>query len=85
MEHTTGRLDDLGVPHTETSQVTTNVIVPDGKTIVLGGIIHPEVPESQGYLSMLSWIPYVGPFCNTEDSTTKNELLLCLTPRVWKQ
>ena len=41
-ERSTGKLDDNGIPQTNTAQLTTNVLIPDGTTIVLGGLIDTE-------------------------------------------
>ena len=49
------------LPQSNTSEVTTNVMVPDGATIVIGGLIeNDDDTEQQGTLG-LSRLPVVGP------------------------
>jgi hypothetical protein len=46
-EYTTGHLDDRGVPHTETTQVTTNVMVRDGTTVAMCLPPHTETAKGE--------------------------------------
>ena len=41
-EKSTGALDTNGIPQTSAAQVTTNVMVPDGTTMVVGGLIETD-------------------------------------------
>ncbi len=72
------------VPSSNTTEVTTNVMVPDGATIVIGGLIeNDDDTEQQGTLG-LSRLPVVGPlFRQKQQATTKRELVVMLTPRIW--
>ena len=38
-QRTTGTIDSNNIPQTYTSQVTTNVMIPNGQTFVIGGLI----------------------------------------------
>ena len=84
-ERSTGKLDINGVPQTESAQVTTNVMVPNGATIVIGGLMEDEVVTDYAGIPLLSQLPWLGfLFRHTTDSSTKNELVVILTPRIWK-
>jgi general secretion pathway protein D len=85
-EHTTGRLDELGVPQTTTNQVTANVTIPDGVTIVMGGPISTEATQGREGPSFMSWIPYLGSLLgNTPDVATKEQFIVLLTAHIWKR
>ena len=82
-ERSSGTIDSAGIPQLTTSELTTNIMVPDGATIVIGGLIDnvDEINE-QGVLG-LSRLPFVGPLFRTRImQTRKQELLVLLTPRI---
>ncbi len=84
-ERSTGALDDEGIPQTNTSQITTNVMVPDGNTFIIGGLIDDEITKDWEGLPYLSDIPWIGGlFRHTFDKTTKKELVIILTPHIWR-
>jgi type IV pilus secretin PilQ/predicted competence protein len=73
------------VPSTHTTEVTTNVMVPDGATIVIGGLIDDEKDTVIQGIPGLMNLPVVGPlFRLTTTTNTKKELVVLLTPRIWK-
>jgi hypothetical protein len=82
-EKSTGSVAN-NVPNLNTSEVTTNVMVPNGATIVIGGLIENNDASSQQGTLGLSRLPVVGPLfrAKTQDST-KRELIVLLTPRIW--
>ena len=79
-ERSSGHVDDAGVPQTHSTQVTTNVMVPDGATIVIGGLMDNEVKRELAGLPLFSHLPGIGVlFRHTTDSTVKKELIVILT------
>ena len=75
-----------GLPNTTTAEVTTNVMIQDGATIVLGGLIRESVTESTSGVPWLSSLPGVGGiFRNKSDSVLREELIVLLTPRIVNQ
>jgi general secretion pathway protein D len=63
----------------------TSVVVQNGKTVVIGGIINNEGIATQSGIPYLSKIPLLGYlFSNTTDSSKKTELLIMITPHVIK-
>lgn len=63
----------------------TSVVVQNGKTVVIGGIINNEGTSTQSGIPYLSKIPLLGYFfSNTTDSDSKRELIIMLTPHVIK-
>ncbi len=81
-----GSIDDRDLPNTTTAQVTTNVMIKDGATIVIGGLIRESVTESTNGVPLLSSLPGVGGiFQNKSDTVTRTELMVLLTPRIVSQ
>jgi type II secretory pathway component GspD/PulD (secretin) len=82
-ERSSGFIDSAGIPQLNTSELTTNIMVPDGATIVIGGLIDStdEITE-EGVLG-LSRLPFIGPLFRTRTmGMRKQELLVLLTPRI---
>lgn len=65
------------------TEATTTLVARDGETIVIGGLIREDTTKSRAGIPILSKIPILGFFFgNTIDETTRNELIILLTPRV---
>ena len=72
-----------GVPSINTSSVTTQVLVDNGDTIVLGGIYEQNTAEGVSKVPLLGDIPILGHlFKSTTKSMSKGELLIFVTPRI---
>ena len=64
-------------------QISSRVSVRSGETVVLGGLIRDNKTNGRQGVPLLSSIPYLGTlFSTTTDSTTRQELLVMITPRV---
>lgn len=84
-ERSSGHLDTNDVPQTNTAQVTTNVLVPDGTTIVIGGLMDYEIQVDYVGLPFLSRLPWIGSlFRETTTKRQKKELIVILTPHIWR-
>lgn len=82
-ERSTGKIDDEGIPQTSVAETTTNIMIPDGQTVVIGGMLDEETSKDWEGLPFLSRIPVVGYlFRHTVDIKTKKELIVILTPRI---
>ena len=63
--------------------IESTVVVHDGQSVVLGGLIREREEDSQGGIPGLRNIPVVGNlFGNTKKSTNRTELIVTLTPKV---
>ncbi|MEW4568910.1 hypothetical protein AB1L88_13680 [Tautonia sp. JC769] len=82
-ERSSGFIDVNGIPQLTTSELTTNIMVPDGATIVIGGLIdNTDEIREDGVLG-LNRLPFVGPLFRTRATRAlKQELLVLLTPRI---
>jgi len=71
------------VPNKEVTQVTTNVLVRDGCTVVLGGLISETLEASNTQVPLLGSLPFIGPvFRNQTEKTKRSEIIVLLTPRI---
>ena len=71
------------LPDLETTEVTTNVMVRDGTTVVIGGLIEEETTESYQRVPLLGAIPWLGnAFRSKSESTDRSELIVLITPRI---
>ncbi|WP_303291773.1 type IV pilus secretin PilQ family protein [Marinobacter sp. SS5-14b] len=74
-----------GIPSINTNQVTTQVLVANGETVVLGGIFQSEVATQTTKTPFLGDIPYLGRlFKRTEKIDERSELLIFITPKIIK-
>jgi len=70
-------------PSIQKRSLQTQVVVQDGETIALGGIIQESRTLSRNRIPLLGDIPYLGAlFGNTSLSSQRTELILLLTPTV---
>jgi len=71
------------IPNIATRYVRTNVLAPNGATIVLGGLITDSKDRNTKGFPVLSHIPYIGAlFRNTTNNKTRNELIILMCPEV---
>ena len=72
-----------GVPSINTNEVSTQVLVGNGETVVLGGIFQSEMATTVTKTPFLGDIPYLGVlFRRTENIDVRSELLIFVTPRI---
>jgi type IV pilus assembly protein PilQ len=72
-----------GNPTLITQQATTQVLVTDGGTVVIGGVIQTNNSVQVSQVPLLGNIPYLGNlFKHTQVSTTNQELIFFITPRI---
>ena len=71
------------IPTIDTTELTTQVLVGNGETVVLGGVFRTEDVESTSKVPFLGDIPYLGRmFKSTAYSQTKTETLIFITQRI---
>jgi type IV pilus assembly protein PilQ len=74
------------LPSESTTEITSNVLVRDGHTIVIGGLFREKTTAGRGQVPGIGSIPYVGTlFRNTVDATERQEVIILITPRIIKQ
>jgi len=72
-----------GIPAIDTQEANSKVLIADGGTIVIGGIIVSSQRTTIDLVPLFGSIPVVGNlFKHTTVSSTSQELLFFLTPRI---
>ncbi|WP_339730392.1 hypothetical protein [uncultured Gimesia sp.] len=71
------------LPDLETTEVTTNVMVRDGNTVVIGGLIEERLSDGKSQVPLLGAIPVIGnAFRQKRESMERSELIVLITPRI---
>lgn len=74
------------VPSIDTRQIITQVLVNDGQTVVLGGILDTTKSRAANKVPFLADIPILGFFFrSTQDINNKTELLIFITPKILRE
>jgi general secretion pathway protein D len=70
-------------PTTLKRQANTTVVVKDGHTVVIGGMIRDDLIENTSRVPILGSIPLIGPLFRSQSTRSeKSNLLIFLTPHV---
>ena len=78
-ENSTLRTDGSSI--TDKSSIETSVVVDDGQTMVLGGLLKDEYGDADNKVPLLGSIPLVGRLFSSDNRTrTKTDLMLFLRP-----
>ena len=76
----------VNVPAINTRAVETQVVLGDGQTVVLGGILTTNQTLQQDKVPWLGDIPILGNlFKNTTDTNDKEEMLIFVTPKILRE
>jgi type IV pilus assembly protein PilQ len=76
----------VNVPAIDTRTLTTQVLVGDGQTVVLGGILETVRRDDEKKVPYIGDIPVFGHlFKNTQKINKKNELLIFVTPKILRE
>jgi type IV pilus assembly protein PilQ len=75
-----------GIPSINTRSLTTQVLVNNGDTVVLGGIYEQTTAKGEDKIPLLGDIPLLGYlFKSTSKQESKSELLIFVTPKIIKE
>lgn len=71
------------LPQKKSTETTTQLIVKDGETIIIGGLMKDFSQKVNKGLPFLSDIPFIGvPFRRVELITEKREIMVLISPRI---
>lgn len=88
-EDSSGSVAQVGnavLPSQTTTEVTSNVLVKDGHTIVIGGLFRERTTTGRAQVPVAGNLPIVGAlFRRTADATVREEVIILVTPRIIKQ
>jgi type IV pilus assembly protein PilQ len=73
----------VNVPSIDTREISTQVLVNDGQTVVLGGILETEERRDETKVPYIGDVPVLGRlFKSTRRTNNKDELLIFVTPKI---
>jgi type IV pilus assembly protein PilQ len=76
----------VSVPAIDTREVQTQVLVNDGQTVVLGGVLNTTDSNTSTKVPLLGDIPVLGNLFKTSTKTdNKDELLIFVTPKIVRE
>lgn len=83
-QNSAGVVDPVsGIPSESTTEITTKILMRDGQTLVLGGLIGESVTTTRDQIPLLGSLPWIGwLFGRTTDAVTRRELVILLTPHI---
>ena len=88
-EQSSGTVKAVGtsaLPQEDTTEVTSNVLVRDGHTIVIGGLFRETTTASRTQVPGVGNIPLLGAaFRSSNDNTLRNEIIILITPHIIQQ
>ena len=81
-EDSVGTVQD-GLPSEQTTEVTTNVIVQDGQTILIGGLFRDVATDTRSQVPLLGNAPVIGPlFQGRRNRVVRQEVVILLTVHI---
>ncbi|MEL7238037.1 MAG: hypothetical protein AAGK78_04180, partial [Planctomycetota bacterium] len=82
-EDSQGGLNADNLPFKTTTEITSNVMVKDGHTIVMGGLFREGSTTSRSQVPILGNLPLIGAaFRRQADATVREEIIILLTPHI---
>jgi type IV pilus assembly protein PilQ len=75
--------DQFTIPNKQVTQVTTNIMVRDGCTVVIGGLMQESLTNTGSQVPLLGSAPGIGfLFRNRKGGQTRNEIIVLITPHI---
>ena len=82
-EVSTGAVDAAGIPSQTTTEVTTSVLVPDGETVFIGGLMKSTANEGYSRVPILGRTPVIKRlFSNRERNASNTETIVLIRPQI---
>ena len=71
------------IPDEDVQSVTTDILIPEGNTAVIGGLFREDTTRSRNQVPFLGDLPWVGPlFQGRDDNLMQTEIIFLITPTV---
>lgn len=84
-EDSSGSVNAQGLPNKSVTKVTSNVMVKDGHTVVIGGLFREQSSSTSSRVPGLGALPVIGGlFGRRTDATVREEVIILLTPHLVK-
>ena len=80
-----GGLTAANLPQEQTTEVTSNILVKDGHTILIGGLFREVTRTTRGQVPLVGNVPIAGAlFRTTRDDAEREEVIILLTVHIIK-
>ncbi|MFN3661094.1 MAG: type IV pilus secretin PilQ, partial [Brevinematales bacterium] len=74
---------NINIPGESTREAQTHVILKNGDTLVIGGLIREMKSKTESKIPFLGDLPFIGQLFRTKtDETDKRELIIFITAKV---
>ena len=84
-EDSVGFVNAQGLPTEQTTEVTTNIIVRDGETILIGGLFREVTTDTRRQVPWLGGLPGIGSlFQSRANKTSREEVVILLSVHIVK-
>jgi type II secretory pathway component GspD/PulD (secretin) len=78
-----GFINSDGLPEETTTEVKTNILVREGNTVVIGGLMESSMVTQTDQIPFLGSLPLIGEFFQSQrESEIKTEIIVMLTPHI---
>ncbi|MBC8370922.1 MAG: secretin and TonB N-terminal domain-containing protein [Planctomycetes bacterium] len=78
-----GFINSEGLPEETTTEVKTNILVREGNTVVIGGLMESTMVTQTDQIPLLGSLPLIGGmFQSQRESEIKTEVIVMLTPHI---
>jgi type IV pilus assembly protein PilQ len=78
-------VEGLVIPNETTQELTTNVIIKNAQTVILGGLFKEDTTTDRNQIPVAGNLPLVGPaFQGRDDSVKRNEVIFLIKPTIMK-
>ena len=82
-EDSSGGLTPDNLPFKDTTEVTTNVLVEDGRTLVIGGLFREVITTNRSQVPWFGNLPLIGLlFQGNIDTAVREEVIILITPHI---
>lgn len=83
-QNSAGVIDPVsGIPSENTTEITTKILMRDGQTLILGGLIGESLTTVRTQIPLLGSLPLIGwMFGRTQETVSRRELVILLTPHI---
>jgi type II secretory pathway component GspD/PulD (secretin) len=79
-------IDSNNIPQTSSREAESTVMIKDGETMVIGGLIRDEYSKTISEIPLLAQLPLVGElFRHRSTNKRKSEILVFITPHIVKE
>ncbi|MFT7461864.1 MAG: type IV pilus assembly protein PilQ [Pseudohongiellaceae bacterium] len=82
-EDSDGGINANGLPFKTTAEITTNVVVRSGETVVVGGLFRDRQQTVENNVPWLGSLPVLGwLFRSSAETTIREEIIILITPKI---